>query len=143
MNFVGRLKYYLIGFGLGCVIVWATLYRNSDRPSWLPEGRILEFLEKTEIKISDELKCKLECNSIPLDFLNAKFFKNANVDFKQSATQRKPCPEYHITSTLPNKQTIVVYIENCELCEGCSKEGTAELRNFELTNAKENCNCGD
>lgn len=143
MNFTGRLKYYLIGFGLGCIIVWATLYRNNDRPSWLPEGRILEFLAKTEIIINDDLKCKLECNAIPLDFLNETFFKNATVDFKQSATQRKPCPEYYITSTLPNKQTIIVYIENCELCEGCSKEGTAELRNFVLENSSTNCECGN
>ncbi len=143
MNFTGRLKYYLIGFGLGCVIVWATLYRNNDRPSWLPEGRILEFLAKTEIIINDDLKCKLECNAIPVDFLNETFFKNATVDFKQSATQRKPCPEYQITSTLPNKQTIIVYIENCELCEGCSKEGSAGLRNFVLENSSTNCECGN
>lgn len=143
MNFKNRLKYYLLGFGLGCVIVWATLYRNSDRPSWLPQGRILEFLEKADIQISDELKCKLECNAIPLDFMNKAFFKAAKVDFKQSSTQRKPCPEYYITSTLPNKQTIIVYIENCELCEGCSKEGTAELRSFEIENSIVNCECED
>jgi len=85
----------------------------------------------------------LECNAIPLDFLNKAFFENASVDFKKSATQRKPCPEYHITSTLPNKQTIIVYIENCELCEGCNKEGTAILRNFELENSLTNCECGE
>lgn len=141
MNFAGRLKYYLIGFGLGCVIVWATLIRNNDRPSWLPEGRILEFLAKTEVIINDDIKCKLECNAIPTDFLNETFFKHAKVNFEESATQRKPCPEYKITSTLPNNQTITVYIENCELCEGCDKEGTAELRGFEIDNIKPTCEC--
>lgn len=143
MNFKNRLKYYLIGFGLGCVIVWVTLIRNNDRPSWLPEGRILEFLAKTEINVSDELKCKLECNFIPLDFLNKSFFDKAKVNFKESATQRKPCPEYKITSTLANNQTIIVYIENCELCENCTQEGTATLRNFEIENASTTCECGD
>lgn len=141
MSFLGRLKYYLIGFGLGCIVVWATLYRNNDRPSWLPEGRILEFLAKTEVIINNDLKCKLECNNIPLDFLNETFFQNASVDFKQSATQRKPCPEYHITSKLPNEQTIIVYIENCELCENCSQEETAILRSFEITPSVKNCEC--
>ena len=141
MNFKDRLKYYLLGFGLGCVIVWATLYRNNDRPSWLPEGRILEFLAKTDIIVSDDLKCKLNCNAIPVDFLNAAFFKTAKVNFEESATQRKPCPEYKIISTLSNNQTITVYIENCELCEGCSKEGTAELRSFEVENIKAICDC--
>ncbi len=141
MNFKNRLKYYLLGFGLGCVLVWATLYRNNDRPSWLPEGRVLEFLAKTEIKINDELKCKLECNNVPLNFLNKSFFDKAKVNFKESATQRKPCPEYKITSTLPNLQTITVYIENCELCENCANEGTAELRNFEVENDIKTCNC--
>ena len=141
MNFAGRLKYYLIGFGLGCVIVWAILYRNNNKPSWLPEGRILEFLAKTEVIINDDMKCKLECNSIPTDFLNETFFKHAKVNFEESATQRKPCPEYKITSTLPNNQKITVYIENCELCEGCEKEGTAELRRFEINSPLIDCSC--
>jgi hypothetical protein len=143
LNFKNRLKYYLIGFGLGCVIVWATLIRNNDRPSWLPEGRILEFLAKTDIIINDNIKCKLDCNAIPVDFLNEVFFKTAKVNFKESATQRKPCSEYKITSTLANKQTITVYIENCELCEGCSKEGTATLRNFEVSGTLKECNCSE
>lgn len=143
MNFAGRLKYYLIGFGLGCVIVWATLYRNSDRPSWLPKGRIVEFLEKTDIIISEQLKCKLACNNIPLDFMNKTFWKEVNVDFEKSATKRKPCPEYYITGTLANNQKIILFIENCELCENCSQEGTAILRNFEIENASTTCECGD
>lgn len=126
---------------MGCLIVWATLVRNSDRPSWLPEGRILEFLAKTDISISDELKCKLTCNSIPTDFLNKAFFEAAKVNFKESATLRKPCPEYKITSTLANNQSITVYIENCELCENCAEEGTATLRNFEIENSITKCDC--
>ncbi|NCP46581.1 MAG: hypothetical protein GW818_09240, partial [Flavobacteriales bacterium] len=51
-KFINRLKFYLIGFGLGCVMVWAIFYSGDDaRSSWLPEGRVLEFIEDTELKI--------------------------------------------------------------------------------------------
>ncbi|MCC7333412.1 MAG: hypothetical protein IT232_12475 [Flavobacteriales bacterium] len=143
MNFLGRLKYYLLGFGLGCIVVWATLYKDRDRPSWLPQGRILEFLERTTINMGDQVKCKLECHQIPNGFMDKKFWKNASVDFEKSATKRKPCPEYYITGTLENNQKIILYIESCETCENCSQEGSATLRNFELENSSQTCNCGE
>ena len=121
--------YYGFGFGLGCIIVWATLIKDRDRPAWMPEGRIIEFLEDTEVQINDAVKCKLECYSIPIDFMNTDFWASAKVNFKESATERKPCPEYKIYS-----KGIVVYIEVCDV------EEKATLRNVETSDNK-NCNC--
>lgn len=134
MTFKNRLKYYIIGFALGCVIVWATLIKDRERPAWMPEGRVIEYLEKAEILITDEAQCKLDCYAISSDFMNADFWSNAKVNFKKSATERKPCPEYYISSKLANGTAIVVYIETCE------QENKALLRNIETPNQL-NCKC--
>jgi len=137
-----RLKFYLFGFGLGSVLVWATLYNGRDeRPSWLPEGRVLEFLESTEIEISDKLKCEIECNGLPVNFMDSTFWANANVDFKKSAVERKPCPEHYIESTITDGRKIAVYIENCETCIDCDAERTAKLRSI-VNLSQQNIDCG-
>ncbi len=138
-----RLKFYGFGFGLGCVLVWATLYNGRDeRPSWLPEGRVLQFLEEVDISISEELKCELECNNIPVNFMDSTFWANANVDFGESAVKRKPCPEHYIKSKIKDGREIVVYIENCEYCKDCESEGVASLRSFVNLSVKDKvCDC--
>lgn len=137
-----RLKFYGFGFVLGCVIVWATLLKDRERPSFLPEGRVLEFFESTDIKINDKLKCQLECNNIPVTFMDSTFWANADVNFKESAVNRKPCPEHYVTSTLADGREIVVYIENCEVCVDCEEERTATLRSFINVAEKDKvCDC--
>lgn len=137
-----RLKFYGLGFTLGCVIVWATLLRGRERPSFLPEGRVLEFFEDTDIRISDELKCQLECNNIPVTFMDSTFWANANVDFKKSAVKRKPCPEHYVKSKIKDGREMVVYIENCEVCLDCEEDRVAILRSFEsLSEQVKICDC--
>jgi hypothetical protein len=138
-----RLKFYGLGFGLGCVGVWATLYNGRDeRSSWMPEGRVLEFLERTEISISDQLKRELAWEGIPENFMDSTFWANAAVDFDKSATKRKPCPEHFIASTLKDGRQLTVFVENCETCFDCDAEGVAALRSFHNISAeKEDCDC--
>ena len=125
-------------------MVWATLYHNRERPSWLPEGRILEFLAEADIALTEAQKCELECNNIPADFLatDTLFWKNAEVNFDKSAVRREPCPEHYIESKLSDGRAIGVYIENCETCENCEAELTANFRNFVFRGEEKNeCEC--
>ncbi|MBL4592797.1 MAG: hypothetical protein JKX68_03155 [Flavobacteriales bacterium] len=137
-----RLKFYGLGFGLGCVLVWATLIKDRDRPSFLPEGRVLEFFEDTDIRISDELKCKLECNNIPVTFMDSTFWANADVNFKESAVNRKPCPEHYVKSIMKDGREIIVSIENCEVCLDCEEDRVAILRSFiNVLDKDKMCDC--
>lgn len=135
-----RLKYYGLGFGLGLIVVWATLLKDRDRAAWLPEGRILEFLEEVEMDISDKALCQLNCYKIDTTMFDQTFWEKAKVDFKKSSVKRKPCPEHYIESTLADGRNISLYIENCETCEDCEEERTAQLRAIEIIDS-ENCNC--
>jgi len=136
-----RFKYYGLGFILGLVVVWATLIKDRDRDSWLPEGRTLDFLERIDIQVSDLAKCQIECLELAPDFMDASFWGKADIDFTKSATKRKPCPEYYITSTLSsNNKNVIIYVETCEVCENCDK-GTATLRSIEIADTESNCKC--
>lgn len=135
-----RLKYYGLGFGLGLILVWATLLKDRDRASWLPEGRTIEFLEEVDMKISEKVKCQIDCLKLDSTFMDKAFWKNASVNFKKSAVKRKPCPEHYIESKLADGRAIVLYIENCETCQNCEAERTATLRSIEIVGA-ENCGC--
>lgn len=137
-----RLKFYGFGFGLGCVLVWATLIKDRERPSFLPEGRVLEFFEGTDIRISDKLKCELTCNNIPLNFMDSTFWANAKVDFDKSAVKRKPCPEHYVKSIIKDGRAVAVFIENCEVCMDCEEERVATLRSvINLSEKVEVCDC--
>ncbi len=134
-----RLKYYGIGFALGLIVVWATLLRNRDRASWLPEGRTLEFLERVDMAITERAQCQLDCLELTPDIFDKQFWEKADLDFKKSATQRKPCPEYYITSTLSDNRKVIIFVETCEYCEDCEQEGTAFLRSIEVEGKE--CDC--
>jgi len=126
-----RFLFYFIGFGLGCVMVWAMFYRNADRPAWLPKGRVLEFLADMKIEVSEPLRCKLACYGVAENFTKKSFWKTAQVHFKESAIKRQPCPEYKITSS-----GVIVYVELCQ------QEKKATLRNVESqAGNEEKCDC--
>lgn len=138
-GFKSRLKYYGLGFGLGLVLVWATLLKDRDRASWLPEGRILEFLEEVDLEITEKAQCQINCLALDSNFMDATFWENAKVVYDKSAVHRKPCPEHFIQSKLADGRTIGIYVENCETCETCDEERTAFLRSIEVDGKK--CDC--
>lgn len=141
-GFGRRLFIYMIGFGLGCVLVWVMFYKDGNRASWMPEGRVLEFLADVEVEISDELKCELACKNIPETFLDSTFWANAKVDFKKSVKDRKPCPEHCIVSTTKEGVEVEAYIENCEICIDCKDEADATLRSIvNLADKEKVCDC--
>ena len=50
MNFLKRLKFYLIGFILGLILVYGIFKDRSW--DWLPENKIKKFLLENPIKIN-------------------------------------------------------------------------------------------
>ena len=125
-----RFLFYFIGFGLGCVMVWAMFYKDTDRPAWMPEGRVLEFLEETPVEISKIAKCQLVCCGLSDGLIDSRFWEEAEVNFKESATQRKPCPEYKITSA-----NLVIYVEVFQ------QQKRAKLRSVEQVVSEVECDC--
>mgnify|MGYP007071975950 FL=1 len=84
MNFINRLKFYLVGFILGLFLVYSLF--NDREWDWLPENKIKKFLLANPIKINIEKSEVL--------YLNESFSKkvfdvviNGNVLFSKSETK--------------------------------------------------------
>jgi hypothetical protein len=95
MNKRRRFSLYLMGFGLGAVLAYFTLYKGQNRGYWLPENRVKSTIEGSKIHFSDNALCKLNCLSLN-DSMIKEALKKGSVNFKESGTHQKPCPIYVI-----------------------------------------------
>lgn len=83
MKFTQRLKYYLIGFGLGLFLVFLLF---KDRTwSWLPENRVLDFIVDHPILVNKNAYSSL-VDSIDLGKEIFNIVLNGSVDFSKSNT---------------------------------------------------------
>ena len=123
MAFLKRLKFYLIGVGLGSLIVFGMFGRRNDiQCSYFPEARTLKNIGEKELLASDKASCQYTCagfDSIVIkDLLIA-----GDVDFEKSETKNEGCHVYYISTELDGKN-VVAYFENCD--------STATLLKFDL-----------
>ena len=84
MNFINRLKFYLVGFILGLFLVYSLF--NDREWDWLPENKIKKFLLANPIKINIEKSEVLNLN----ESFSKKVFDvviNGNVLFSKSETK--------------------------------------------------------
>lgn len=84
MNFINRLKFYLVGFILGLFLVYSLF--NDREWNWLPENKIKNFLLVNPIKINIE---KSEVIKINESFSKKVFdiLLNGNILFSKSETK--------------------------------------------------------
>jgi hypothetical protein len=87
MNFLNRLKFFLIGISLGLFLVYSLF--NEREWNWLPENKIKKFLLENPIKIKIK---KSEVFIINNDFSRNIFnvIINGEVLFSQSITNSNP-----------------------------------------------------
>lgn len=94
MSFWRRFRTYLVGVGLGLVLVYV-FFGDRDFYSWTPEGRVLLAIDSSEVSISKIAECQLACLKIDSDSLQ-RLMDESTVDFSESETDKKPCPVYKI-----------------------------------------------
>lgn len=115
MTFWRRLRIYLVGVGLGLLIVYV-IFGDRELNTWTPQKRVLTAIDSSEVSLSERAICQLNCFKMA-DGEWRKVQDQASVNFSESNTQKKPCPIYHLTSE---------YLENSyrliwEVCESEEK----------------------
>ncbi|MFT7102609.1 MAG: hypothetical protein ACJAYA_001182 [Bacteroidia bacterium] len=92
MNFLHRFKFFAIGVGLGCLVVYGLLIRDRDFPAWLPEDRVLEELAVDSIIIRDGVQLSFA------DSLLTEHILDSDVIFDESSVRDMACREYQLES---------------------------------------------
>ena len=81
MNFLNRLKYYLIGVGLGILLVLA-IFKDRNLTAWTPQNQVLKHLDNVMI-ITEIASCQMYCLKIdPAEVQSV--ISNGKVNFSDS-----------------------------------------------------------
>jgi len=88
MNFVNRLKYFAVGIGLGCMLVYF-FFGNRSCAGWLPENRVKHSLLNHPYYTSKKTQCFIKKNGYS-DSIIAEIVLNGEVDFDASIVNRNP-----------------------------------------------------
>ncbi|MES2629414.1 MAG: hypothetical protein V4616_10650 [Bacteroidota bacterium] len=91
MSFPKRFRSYLIGFGLGILIV---IFIFRDRANlftaWLPENRVLIEIYQDSLVASAKSDCQLKCLGKSVENIREGLKDNTSVEFRNSRTQQNP-----------------------------------------------------
>jgi len=131
MSFWRRFRLYLLGVGLGLILVMI-FFGSRDWTSWTPESRVLTAIDSSSVSISDRANCQLKC----LNLDQAKLLEiqaQAKVDFSESNAKAKPCPVYRLDSRFEERDYQLIW----EVCESAEK---VQLLN--LIKVGHTCACG-
>jgi hypothetical protein len=90
MTFARRFRYYLIGVGIGFILVFF-IFRGKGF-SWLPGNRVLISLQESTLFTTPYQDCLMNCYSISKQEV-FDLLENGNVNFKKSNT-REELKEY-------------------------------------------------
>ncbi len=90
MNFARRLRAYTIGLTLGVLLVVAMFKeRLSVLTAWLPENRVLQELNSSDLTYSPAALCELKCLGLDTSHVS-ETMREGKVRFSLSETHTKP-----------------------------------------------------
>ena len=87
-TFKERLKYYVIGLGMGVIAV-AFLFGERSC-AWLPGNQVKNTLAMSEIVYGDSIKAIMKCSNVSNSDIYKLLDKSGDVDFSKSSTHEEP-----------------------------------------------------
>lgn len=108
MNFLKRFRSYLIGVGLGMLMV-VVIFKDKANlfTSWLPENRVLQELTDKKINTTPKTACILKCLGRTETELQKNFLSFGAVEFSNSKTQATP-KEYCVMQDVDGVKTCLM-----------------------------------
>lgn len=128
-----RIQLFIVGFTLGSVMVYFTLFRGKDRDYWLPENRLKDQVSKSRVIFSDHAKCIMQCRGISETEVN-HVLKNGDVNFGESDIHNTPCPSYAFDGKTSGGMNVRIV---CTACDSIAEVTTA----INLDQGKDTCKC--
>lgn len=118
MSFTARLKFFLLGTGIGILITTGLFGKRVFSCAYFPNQRILSNLSKKEIIIDKNhfniSRKEFKFYTDPI-FIKQQVFTQGEISFSRSLPRRKPFPMYHIRYNDKNNGKVYIFeIENQE-----------------------------
>lgn len=131
MTFLQRLKFYGIGFGMGCLIVWAMVGNRSCVTS--NEMKMQELVYQ-QFELSEKAQCKLKCLVYNERLLKIEM-RNFEVNYDLTNVHAEPCGQYFIQ---PKKEFADKYKFNFVIndCDTISK-----ILDIDISKTGKSCDC--
>ncbi len=131
MNFLQRLKFYGIGFGLGCLIVYAMV---GNRSCVSTNEMKMQELVFQPFDISEKAECKLKCMKYNGALLKIEM-RNFEVNYDLTKVHAEPCGTYFIQ---PKKEFADKYKFNFVIndCDSVSK-----ILDIDISGTGISCDC--
>lgn len=118
MTFWRRVRIYLVGFGLGLIMVYV-MFGDRELNTWTPSKRVLTAIDSSSVLISERAKCQMTCLNLQTnDWKEIQAI--AEVNFSESNVDKEPCPIYNLESSWKNEEYLLVW-------KVCEKKEEVEL----------------
>tara|TARA_B110000046_G_scaffold25332_1_gene24744 strand:- start:4920 stop:5312 length:393 start_codon:yes stop_codon:yes gene_type:complete len=111
MTFWRRFRTYLIGVGLGLLIVYI-IFGDRELNTWTPEKRIMTTIDSSAVSISVRAECQLKYLGLE-DKKWVEIQQGSDINFSESNTQKKPCPTYRLEYKSDKGEYTMIW----EVCE--------------------------
>jgi hypothetical protein len=114
MTFKYRLKLYLIGFAMGLAVLSIILNKKGGCAGGsLSERKKSELLTQSW-KISDKMRCKLNCIGLSNDVLFKAALKTSKVNYEKSDAHAEPCGRWVVESPKGSKLNFTMLVQDCQ-----------------------------
>jgi hypothetical protein len=88
MNFKQRVLRYLIGFGIGSLVVFF-MFPNYDWLGWTPQKQVMQTVREAEFSLSSKANCQSECLGVNNDQIQLAR-QEGKIDFAKSDVKADP-----------------------------------------------------
>src|SRR5688572_10120653 len=94
--FFGRLRFYVFGVALGCLLVYVLLFRGRSCTNWTPDNQILGKIRSNELLFTSNAECMMQCLNISRGEVKRIIDSLGVVNMDQSNVHITECPIYAI-----------------------------------------------
>lgn len=130
MKFVRRLVYYLIGVGLGIIMVYFLFGDRDLQCSYFPNDRVLSDFRKKELRFAEQVNCLNTCWDLDSAFY-ASALRDSDIDFSFEYPETDTCRSYLLEMNWREKhhQLIVMNCDSAVIVTGIQSPARAESCN--------------
>jgi hypothetical protein len=93
MNLKQRAARYLLGLGIGCILVFI-MFPSYNWLGWTPNNTLMKQIRESEFVISERGNCYMHCTMTNLEQVQA-MRNSGKIDFNKSDAQANP-KKYHV-----------------------------------------------